>query len=1326
MKVIFAKYNRERKARFQTETTIFLEGGLPIVRKRGLTPEAALHIRAIYDNYHVLKQNYRNVSISNAKLIREEIIFEYMRGRSLGSILIDAVMRRNKEAFLSLISRYVDFLKDLEIGQNKKMKANEKFLEIFGQAFEFQNLECLELANLDLTFENIILDLQGNYSIIDYEWVFEFSIPVDFIMYRSLNRFYFKYREYLDKFITKNEIFRFVNIDTTKATIFERMEESFQEYVYGKCGRDRTCFVSGNYLKNVRPMAELESLAEANQRLREIEFIQSGHGWRLLTKYFKLRDKLLPVGTRRRIIAKILFSLPGLITKEKIRKSINYLRARGPKEFCRKVKEELRISPLHRSIYSGKSFAPEKCKPYETYIKNNEIHSHIRTLLSDTSRQFKYKPLISIVLPVYNVEPRWLRAAVDSVLQQIYWNWELCIADDASTNKATLEVLEKYESSDKRIKVVFRKENGHICAASNSAADLAQGEFVAFMDNDDVVAPNALFEIVRVLQKDSECDMIYSDEDKIEENDKRYDPHFKPDWSPELFLSYNYINHLTCIRRSLFESVGRFRIGFEGAQDYDLLLRIIEKTDRIRHIPKILYHWRAIRGSVALEAKDKPIMQISAQKGIKDHLRRKGIQARIYQPEFAKSMGLPIYQLDWPDRGPSVTIIIPTFNQYALLKKCIESIVNLSTYLNYEIMIVDNGSNDKKTLDYLETVRKKGIRVERIENDGQPFSFSRINNLAVQKVNTEYILFLNNDIEVLQPKWLSRLVGYLNLPGVGGVGAKLLYPNNTLQHAGVVLGMHDGIIPDHAFIKHPSGIISYYFMAEVSRNCSAVTGACLMTRRSDFIGNGGFDERDFKVSLQDVDYCLRLAKKSLRTVYVGGAELIHHTSMSRPQEDSPDELAHLRKIYAANRDLYYNPNLSKTNSFAPDTGCTLTDYGEYLTAPLKVMIFSHNLELAGAPKAMYDLATGLKTESSGRIMCKIVSPVAGPLQSLYDRAGIKHQIIDIKTKNLAAGWEKRAEYETAIENARNLLEEEKPDILITNTVYGFYAIQAARPRNLPVIWIISETLNSRELRSSIKDFVLQECITSFAQAYCVVFGSTGTRNCYDALNSRHNFQVIHNSIDGMAVEQFIKDVKKEEARRYLGIPSDKRILLMVGTICERKGQETLAKAVAYLKEIRKDFCCYMVGANEKFAGPYLQKIRGIVKRNKLDEFIKILPETKELYWYYLASDIFVFTSKQECYPLATLEAMAFGLPIVTTPCCGVTEQVRSINALFFNPSDGRGLAKQLSVLLSDEEKIRYLGRNSRAISEYQQTYQEMIEKYKNLVFGAWIKGNYPE
>lgn len=316
--------------------------------------------------------------------------------------------------------------------------------------------------------------------------------------------------------------------------------------------------------------------------------------------------------------------------------------------------------------------------PEEAFLRNNSLTAHVKTLLSSAINSFTYKPLISVIMPVHNADPLWLTAAIESVVEQIYPNWELCIADDASTREGTLDTLRKYED-DGRTKLVYRKENGHISRASNDALALATGEFIVLLDHDDLLESHALFEIVYLLQSHTEADLIYSDEDKIDSHGKRYDLHFKPDWSPTLLLGYNYINHLACIRRTLVEEVGRFRIGYEGAQDYDLLLRAVEKTHHVFHIPKILYHWRAIPESTASSPTVKTIVKDSAQLALADYLKRQGIKAAIYEPEFARAGGYPIFQLAWPDNGPEVSIVIPTYNQGELLKQCIDSIIGKTT-----------------------------------------------------------------------------------------------------------------------------------------------------------------------------------------------------------------------------------------------------------------------------------------------------------------------------------------------------------------------------------------------------------------------------------------------------------------------------------------------------------------------------------------------------------------------------------------------------------------------------------------------------------------------
>jgi len=726
----------------------------------------------------------------------------------------------------------------------------------------------------------------------------------------------------------------------------------------------------------------------------------------------------------------------------------------------------------------------KKLSAGEVYVKNNSIQPHLRELLTTGLKNFSYQPLISIIMPVYNVAPKLLIAAVESIRNQIYPHWELCIADDASTRKETLNALKTFKD-DPRIKIEYRKENGHICKASNSAADRAEGEFIALMDNDDLIAPHALFEIVRLLQGHPSADVIYSDEDKVDTDGTiHYDLHFKPDWSPTLLLAYNYINHFTCIRRSLFEEVGRFRPGFEGAQDYDLLLRVTEKSQKVHHIPKILYHWRAIAESTAAAPTVKPVVKRSALSALEEHLERQNITAKTYQPEFAKIHDHPIYQLNWPDEGPRVEIIIPTYNQKNALLNCIESIKEKTDYKNYSIMVVNNDSDDPSTMDYLAQIKKEGIRVEPISNEGRGFSFSRINNKAVEKSKADYVLLLNNDIEVLEPKWLNRMVGYLQLPDVGAVGSRLCYPDGSIQHAGIALGMKSFLLPDHQFRHHPKDSISYFFLAETARECMAVTAACMLTPRELFLELGGFDEQRFAVSLNDVDYCLRLRNKNLNSIYVPGAELLHYESVSRDQSDDPAELADFRKQHGREDDPFYSKNLSHWQSYAlaPDSKL---NYIEYLERPLQLTFFNHNFDFGGAQRVLLDIAHEVDPK---KIKSTLVAPHDGPLKKEAEDLGLECEVINVfEGDNILTGWASESDFKKSIDAAVEYLEKEKPDLVMVNVINMFFVVEAAYRANIPCLWLIHESYDRELIEKNINHFALPTLEEAFSKAHSVIF-----------------------------------------------------------------------------------------------------------------------------------------------------------------------------------------------------------------------------------------------
>jgi glycosyltransferase involved in cell wall biosynthesis/GT2 family glycosyltransferase len=538
-----------------------------------------------------------------------------------------------------------------------------------------------------------------------------------------------------------------------------------------------------------------------------------------------------------------------------------------------------------------------------------------RVRLRREFRRLPRQPLISVVLPVYNPPLQLLEAAIDSVRNQIYGNWELCIADDASTKAKVRPFLEQVARGENRIKVTFRERNGHISACSNSALELATGEWCALLDQDDAFAEHALAEVALEISRHPEAGLIYSDEDKIDEQGVRSTPFFKPDWNPELFLGQNYINHLGVYQTDLLREIGGFREGFEGSQDYDLALRCVERLrpEQVRHIPRVLYHWRMVGGSLAAVPDAKPYAREAARRAIGEFLERRERDGRVTPcPENNESHRF-VYAL--PQPAPLISVIIPTRDQVELLRRCIESLREKTDYKALEIIVVNNGSVEQATRLFLREAEAKGtIRV--LTDDG-PFNYSRLNNGAAAIATGEFLLFLNNDTEADEAGWLTEMVSQAVQANIGAVGARLWFPNGTLQHGGVVLGL--GGVAGHAFPNIPRGHPGYFNRAMLQQNISAVTGACLMVRKTVFAELEGFDEVNLGITFNDIDFCLRLIERGYHNVWTPYANLIHHESASRGHQRTPDEQAEFLRAAAFMQerwgaqllnDPFYNPNLS--------------------------------------------------------------------------------------------------------------------------------------------------------------------------------------------------------------------------------------------------------------------------------------------------------------------------------------------------------------------------------------------------------------------------------
>ena len=638
-----------------------------------------------------------------------------------------------------------------------------------------------------------------------------------------------------------------------------------------------------------------KELAQKEAHLRDIQMqlqaATSTLGYRLLERVRRGINRLAPLRTRRRVPLALA------------RHALNIVLTEGPMTLLRRLPRIRRWAPRVWRNGASSSYDLPLNEQYQIWLRAHTITPGAKRAIKKAAKRLNYRPKVSIIMPVYNTDPRWLREALESVRQQLYDNWELCIADDGSSRGDNREVLQEYQRRDGKIKVKYLDRNQGIAAASNAALSLATGEFIGLLDHDDELKPDALFEVVKLLNERRDLDYIYSDEDKKELDGRLVEPFFKPDWSLALLLSLNYVTHFSVFRKEIVDSLGGFRLGYDGSQDYDLILRVTEITDRIAHIPKPLYTWRKVPGSAAASPEAKEFAYPAAKRAIKDALTRHGVKAEVQDGPFKG-----YYRVRYAITGkPRVAIIIPTRDRADMLRRCIESIRGKSSYRNFDIVVIDNDSREPETLEYLSSFPGRVIRYP------HEFNFARMMNEAAKQVECDAFLFLNNDTEVISSEWIEAMLEHGMQPEVGAVGARLLFPNGQPQHEGVLIGPGDGLAGN---LDHRG----YFGLGQVIRNCSAVTAACMLTRPSVFWELGGFDE-ELKVAYSDVDLCLRARQKGYLIVYTPYALLYHDEGGTRgrigrthPLED--EETFRLRWSERGQyRDPYYNPNLDLTYPF---------------------------------------------------------------------------------------------------------------------------------------------------------------------------------------------------------------------------------------------------------------------------------------------------------------------------------------------------------------------------------------------------------------------------
>ena len=925
-KLVYVKYNSYRRPDYRISTEIVEDGGKLSVIKRPMNSASAANVLLIADKYSLLDNLYKDIKPIPCEIKGDTVVFPFVSGNEL---LSDVDLQHlSEEELYAEVSKTLDKVFDFNQTPGR-FTVTDKFKEMFGDIIPDAGEEAYPVTNIDSNFDNFLADKDKIWCI-DYEWVADFPVPIRFVKYRTLLYFYTKNGALLSDTITLDKFLAHFGFSSDDVKIFGAMDDNFQQFVHGK---DRKYIMTSKYEKAHR---SLDEIVETADRLPKEMALKDQHIANL-DNAISVRDRI--IGDKDSQINNLNEAIGNLDQAVKDRDVLignldqavksrdndiailnssvaDYRRAlRNPffamRLAARKVKRKFSKTPEAPEAESYEPIEEPAPITYEQWIEQIEAEETY-------DETFDYNPTISVVVPVYNVLDKHLIPCIESVLSQVYQNFELCIADDCSTWDNVRNTLKKYEDNPK-VKIVYRTENGHISRSTNSALELATGEFVTFLDCDDTLSPNALYEVVRELNKNRNLDFIYSDEDKTDDDgNNRHMPHFKPDWSPDTLMALMYTCHLGVYRTEIVKKIGGLREGYEGSQDYDFVLRFTEQTtaDKIAHIAKILYHWRERGESTSLDPEAKPYILEAAKKAKEDALERRGLKGKV---ELIP--GMYQYRVNYSSgKNPLVSIIIPSKDNPALLRQCLDSLTYKTEYKNYEIVVVDNGSNDENKAEYERLISSVGGKYVYSQEE---FNFSHMCNTGAAQASGEYYLFLNDDIEIINGIWLGRMLGQAELPHAGAVGAKLLYPGgDMIQHCGV---MSIGSGPVHAFGGMSDSQGYYFGRNKLDYNWLAVTAACLMVSAAKFKEIGGFNE-DLRVAYNDVDLCFRLYEAGYYNSVRNDAVLYHHESASRG-DDRIDESKMQRLTRERNRlyklhpdfdfnDPFYNPNLSYySNSF---------------------------------------------------------------------------------------------------------------------------------------------------------------------------------------------------------------------------------------------------------------------------------------------------------------------------------------------------------------------------------------------------------------------------
>ena len=936
-RVLYAKYNSMRKPAYRLTTEIHEGGdGRWVVKKAG-DPAARPHMDRIAANRALAEKAYQDITVLDVKREKSRLVFPFVAGTSLSS-RIDTD-RLDKERFVKQVNGLFDRVLTVREACKSFFKATEAFVSLFGDQY-IEGVPAICPANIDSIFSNFI-ETEDGLVCLDYEWVYDFPVPVDYIRYRVLFHLYNEWEHSLLDGIRREELMEWFGLDEEKQAVYWNMESRFQQEIHGE--KWKYHYLEKYKLKKL----SLQSMNEENQRQRGIIQDKENHIANLEQNNKDQEAAIAGLQQNKKDQEKAIAGLQGALaelqrstTEVILAKDVHianlehqydeithafFWRITSP--FRKAVTGVKNYSQKHpklllclRTMKAGLRHGPVKMKEVwredsrQIEIEENPPGWPTR---EETARQkeevFDRDIRFSILVPLYNTPKEYLMAMIQSVRNQTYGNWELCRADGSDEAHGYVKkICRRMARKDRRIRYRKLEKNLGISGNTNACIEMATGDYIGLFDHDDVLHPSALYEDMKVICAE-DADFIYTDENTFHETPAdAYWPHYKPDFAPDTLRSYNYICHFTVFAASLLEEAGGgFRSEMDGSQDYDLILRLTEKARHIVHIPKVLYYWRSHAQSVASDVAAKPYTMEAARKALAEHLERIGLKGEVLNSTIPST-----YKIQYEIVGePLISIVIPTMDHVDDLKKCVESIREKSTWKNWEIVIVENNSKEEETFRYYKELEKdERIRIVTWEKG---FNFSGICNFGAAEAKGDYILLLNNDIEIITPDWLEQMLMFAQRTDVGAVGAMLYYPDDTIQHAGVILGI--GGVGGHSHKCFKRGEYGYASRLTIAQNLTGVTAACVLIPKEVWEDVQGLDE-GFAVAFNDVDLCMRIRKAGYLIVWTPYAEMYHYESKSRGLEDSPEKQERFNGEVQRflNRwgeelkagDPYYNPNLT--------------------------------------------------------------------------------------------------------------------------------------------------------------------------------------------------------------------------------------------------------------------------------------------------------------------------------------------------------------------------------------------------------------------------------